>query len=398
MTRLTLLTLALCLAQMTYAQSESPASDPSQWFEEVLVLPASTTDCEADFDAPEVVNFQSWGFVDCTWEWSLSDYVIEDACETVTVESTVTTSYTSGLIPTDCTSELYAEEQFSMLFLTGFPEEQYLTLREAVFIESGTDLTIQGQMESTSNPNDYFDFQFNLENRMNWENWSDQSFPTGYKDDLETGDNYLDWEYMILNASSWMTGHGTFEGSQLNIHHAPPSMYYAVQLGEGASNANTNFGLGGWFEYSGELFVDGALFDTEGNGDIFFDLMECSLTSHTVELTLTDACDNTSTYTQTLYSSSSAIWDGSCPCSLAGCQNPEAENYDAEALLNDYSCFGCFGDLDDSGAVGSGDMLVFVANYLCQLPNACETDLDNNGITNARDGLILLGVMGNSCN
>ena len=55
----------------------------------------------------------------------------------------------------------------------------------------------------------------------------------------------------------------------------------------------------------------------------------------------------------------------------------------------------CLGDIDDNGIINTGDLLMLLADYGC-LEN-CSADLNDDSIVNTADLLILLGVYGEVC-
>ena len=120
-------------------------------------------------------------------------------------------------------------------------------------------------------------------NGMDWNDWSSQRFFTGYKADCGSSvdaANHTDWMYYIMNnQSATMSGFGAYEGSTINLAHAPVSKYFAFQLGDGANNlSDSENGFGGWFSFSGNLMYNGSSLtgsNFAGSGDFAFDLDCC---------------------------------------------------------------------------------------------------------------------------
>ncbi|MFY8137390.1 MAG: choice-of-anchor L domain-containing protein [Flavobacteriales bacterium] len=121
-------------------------------------------------------------------------------------------------------------------------------------------------------------------NQMDWNEWSSQSFPTSFKADCgASGVNHEEWLYFILvnGEGAELTGFGDYEGSTLNLGHAPSNKYFGFQLGDGANNYNAaDNGFGGWFTYSGLFLVNEAPFGNQqgsvsGAGDFAFELDCC---------------------------------------------------------------------------------------------------------------------------
>jgi hypothetical protein len=121
-------------------------------------------------------------------------------------------------------------------------------------------------------------------NQMDWSQWSSQSFPTSFKADCgATGVNHEEWLYFILvnGEGAELTGFGDYEGSALNLGHAPSNKYFGFQMGDGANNYNAaDNGFGGWFTYSGLFLVNETPFGNQqgsvsGAGDFAFELDCC---------------------------------------------------------------------------------------------------------------------------
>ena len=195
------------------------------------------------------------------------------------------------------------------LKLFDFPGYEFFSNVESSFVEyeDGT-AVLSGRVQATNNPNAFFDIDVTFENGMNWEDWSNQTFPTSFKDDCETAEDsevYLDWTYYIMQAgNATLTGAGDLEGSLFNLVHAPINYYYGYQVGNGANNVNSNYGNGGWFTGSG-LLVDAATeTQVEVNnfqGDFAFDADCCP--QYTIERTwyAMDCTGNVSSmWTQTI--------------------------------------------------------------------------------------------------
>lgn len=96
-----------------------------------------------------------------------------------------------------------------------------------------------------------------------------------------------------------------------------------------------------------------------------------------------------------------SIDDGSCEYyTCAGCTDLLACNYDPAATIENGSCFydcsPCAGDLDLDGQVTVNDILVFLANYGCDVP-PCEGDINGDDNANVSDLLLLLTQYGEPC-
>lgn len=172
---------------------------------------------------------------------------------------------------------------------------------EFVEYEDGT-AHLTGQVESFDNPGNGWEVDVWFENGLNWDDWSNQEFPTSYKDDLGFGIiTHVDWWYYLLNGdAATLTGTGGYAGSVLTLTHAPSSYYYGFQVGVGASNVNGEYGAGGWFYYEGTMVIDGVAEEVTGTGDFAFDLDCCP--DYWIERTwcATDCSGNEVCHTQTI--------------------------------------------------------------------------------------------------
>lgn len=168
---------------------------------------------------------------------------------------------------------------------------------------------------------------------MTWAEWSSQSFPTGFKADCGGVDaNHPDWIYYLLEAGEGaeLVGYGAYEGSAINLVHAPANNYFGFQLGNGANNYNAaENGFGGWFTYNGVFLVNGSPImsgNAAGAGDFAFELDCCPDYSVVRTWTAMDCTGNTVTHTQTI------TWAGSSNNDNNG--GDASEEAAAEAIAN----------------------------------------------------------------
>jgi hypothetical protein len=111
-------------------------------------------------------------------------------------------------------------------------------------------------------------------------------------------DDLAAWQYYILNCeSSSLSGFGPYSSGHLELSHQPSNGHYAFQLGLGANQQNANFGLSGWFYYSGTMY--GESNQIMGSGDFFFDMDMCLPWSITHTCVAVDDCGNEETFSYT---------------------------------------------------------------------------------------------------
>lgn len=86
-----------------------------------------------------------------------------------------------------------------------------------------------------------------------------------------------------------------------------------------------------------------------------------------------------------------------------GCMDSNACNYDPEAVQENNTCAyppceACDGDVDMDGEIGSGDLLLILANMGCMNPpGPCAGDLNLDGIVNTADILYLISYYNENC-
>jgi hypothetical protein len=158
------------------------------------------------------------------------------------------------------------------------------------------ELVLTGQVFNTLNANFSWMLNVRLGEERTWDEWS--ALGRDYKDDLGIGaDFYQDWMYYVLNgAASELIGLDAFEGSLLNLTHAPADTTFGFQLGMNANNYSAGDGLGGWFFFEGLL--NGV--PVSGHGDIFTENDCCP--EHEIIRTWTaiDCAGNSTVYVQVI--------------------------------------------------------------------------------------------------
>ncbi len=256
-----------------------------------------------DTTAPELVGVPGDLVLDCDAEIPVAPEVTAiDNCDD---EVIVTFSQdTIDGLPVNCVLSQPADpchdtENWSMV-LFDLPETEYYSTVEANFVEfpDGT-AQLTGTVSDNTNSDGGFIIDVMFEQGMSWEEWSNQDFPTNFKDECGTG-NHEDWTYYLITpGEATLTGYGNLAGSQFNLIHAPVNKLFAYQVGVGASNVNSNFGNGGWFIAQGNLVVDGENFpNLMVAGDFAFDQDCCPSFEVERTWTATDCSGNTTEATQ----------------------------------------------------------------------------------------------------
>ena len=175
------------------------------------------------------------------------------------------------------------------------------------------DWVIEETLVDNSNPNAGWTVSFTLTDGMDFDTWSNQDFPTSFKQDCENlTDYHEDWTYWFLSEGT-LTGWGEYEGSFLTCTHQPANQFYRFQVGLGANNMNENYSYSGWFFYSGTHLNTPVM----GSGDFFGDL-DCALPYQIAyDYTATDCSGNAAEFGYTI-NVTGEVCDGEGGAGLAG--------------------------------------------------------------------------------
>ncbi|MFK8104722.1 MAG: lectin-like protein, partial [Saprospiraceae bacterium] len=129
--------------------------------------------------------------------------------------------------------------------------------------------SLTGTVERVDNANFKYSFSVKLINKRNWFAWS--SLGRSFKPNTNAAANHTDWHYYeVDNNNSTFTGVGANAGKILQITHDPVDYNYGFQVGDGANLKDGDYGLSGWFGFSG---------DENGHGDFNADLNNCGMSS-----------------------------------------------------------------------------------------------------------------------
>ena len=189
--------------------------------------------------------------------------------------------------------------------LNGMPlPYRFYSLSEGSLVRYENEIHFTATMNNVLDPTSGFFVDVTFEGGWDWTTWSTGlGYPTNYKADcVNVGNNYEQWLYYILSAEEGaeLTGFGSYEGSSLNLSHAPSNNYYGFQYGNGGNNFNAAFGFGGWFSYTGvfQSSPTAAPAQQFGAGDFSLDLDCCPDYWIVRQWTATDCSGNSSTCSQ----------------------------------------------------------------------------------------------------
>jgi len=277
----------------------------STWVTQIITI--------QDTEAPTILNAAADLVIDCEAEIPAPANVMAiDACDSE-LDMTFSEEIIGDLGPEgamsfcSATTPIEAELEWSLIMFNEELGDMTANTVEATYAQyedegEGYTASIEALLVSNQNPNAGWELSVSLVNGMNWEDWSNQVFPTSYKDDLEnSNDYYEDWTYFILDYGQ-LTGWGDWEGTSLSLSHAPENHYYGFQLGTQGANVNAEYGIGGWIHYSGTMVDENtdSIITIEGAGDLAFDLDCCPTYSVVRTWDFTDCSGNTSSHAQTI--------------------------------------------------------------------------------------------------
>ncbi|MEM6628507.1 MAG: lamin tail domain-containing protein [Bacteroidota bacterium] len=150
--------------------------------------------------------------------------------------------------------------------------QRFVWETQGIFTKYEDRATITGRLVSKVDSGAIFDLEMLLVSPMNWEEFS--SIPGRGEIYGTPGleDQYLDWEYWYISDESKMIGAGSLEGIEISMYHAPRDSSKALQVGIGANHKDFDFGIAGWFGYTGVFNGE----EFSALGDITVDIDECT--------------------------------------------------------------------------------------------------------------------------
>lgn len=253
---------------------------------------------------------------------------------------------------------------------------------------------------SNDNPNNGWNIQISMTNELNYNDWLNQSFPTGIKSDCFDSEGYhQDWLYYIVSSESVMYGLGNYEGSYLNLSHSPSNQYFAAQFGERANNVDTSFGVGSWITAEG-YFQNSENNLTDGGVEVFAAggfAYQCNLINYPEDL-----CGSLNYY---IIISTNVCGDfkntlGFYIESCLGCLDPLAANYDPNANCAGFCDYYCYGDANGDYSIDILDLLTISGEFGfdCDADEVgCLGDANFDGTVDVLDILMVSSAFGNPC-
>ncbi|MFK7925048.1 MAG: hypothetical protein AB8H47_24035, partial [Bacteroidia bacterium] len=124
------------------------------------------------------------------------------------------------------------------------------------YFNDGTGI-LTGTVVNAQNPNIKFDVDFQIENRLNWTDWS--ALGRSYKDDSPHNNvavtEHINWDYFEVSSASHLTGSSgsVYAGDIISLTHDPIDYSLGGQLGIGANDKDDTYGFSAWFGWSGTL-------------------------------------------------------------------------------------------------------------------------------------------------
>ena len=150
---------------------------------------------------------------------------------------------------------------------TGDINEYSMNISDSRFTQflNGSAL-LTGTAENIHDDCDIWTYSVRLIEKQNWADWSTAggSFKPNNKINNE---DHTTWDYYKLdNNNSTFTGEGCNTGEVLNLTHRPADFEFGFQVGIGANLKNGDYGISGWFSFTGSY---------TGRGDFNGNLENC---------------------------------------------------------------------------------------------------------------------------
>jgi hypothetical protein len=180
----------------------------------------------------------------------------------------------AGIVPKKlkvCEAWEYAPSGFAMLFTSGnYPGSDPNWVYDSnggrfICYMNGT-ARLTGVIINKSNANMKFCVDLRLIDKRDWGQWT----ALGRSVKGSHHGPSMSWDYFEVDSlRSTLIGKGLLAGDTICLSHAPVNRYYGFQVGDGANDKNSSYGLGGWF-----FFVDKSNGNT-GSGDFNNILINC---------------------------------------------------------------------------------------------------------------------------
>lgn len=184
----------------------------------------------------------------------------------------------------------------------------------------GCDSTLSVELDLTDGQGGGFHYSAQYEGGWDWAAWNGSDHPFApeiagsYKLDcpeiLPGQPVWLDWHYFYLTGGT-LSGTGAYAGSEFTLGHQPANAFFGFQVGLGANNKNDGYGASGWFQWEGQLVVDGQDMGAfASSGDIFVDLDCCLPWQVEHDYVAQDDCGNAIAFEYTVTNSGEVEAEG----------------------------------------------------------------------------------------
>lgn len=130
--------------------------------------------------------------------------------------------------------------------------------------------TVYGQVANVNNPNLIWSVHLVLEDARDAASWLEEGSNHGLLTAYGCVADTANWEVLrLVSEQSYLIGSGGYQGSFLQLSHMPFSESKRFQIGSSGNSVNCNYGMGGWFSWSGKVLGEEVM---GMSGDLVIDL------------------------------------------------------------------------------------------------------------------------------
>lgn len=185
------------------------------------------------------------------------------------IEATITTQDLGCNVPSTNKCDIYAAQNAGhavwLPSLPNSPSSNYFFINKSGSFETFANGTahLTGTVANDIDSDKKWKLDVWFTEKSDWSTWS--SLGRGWKGNAANVSSlYEQWDYYVMDNKkvNRLVGEGDNNGKELLLSHKPSTLYYAFQVGKAANDKNTNWGMSGWFTYTG---------DYSGEGDFNFD-------------------------------------------------------------------------------------------------------------------------------